>query len=39
MFDLIRFFEKKEYVTDFLNGDFYMNSKKIHEDTETSWVI
>lgn len=26
MFDLIRFFEKKEYVTDFLNGDFYMNS-------------
>ena len=26
MFDLIRFFEKKEYVTDFLNGNFYMNS-------------
>lgn len=26
MFDLIRFFEKKEYVADFLNGDFYMNS-------------
>ena len=26
MFDLIRIFEKKEYVTDFLNGNFYMNS-------------
>ena len=26
MFDLIRFFEKKEYVEDFLNGMLYMNS-------------
>ena len=26
MFDLIRFFEKKEYVEDFLNGNLFMNS-------------
>lgn len=26
MFDLIRFFEKKEYVEDFLNGKLFMNS-------------
>jgi len=26
MFSLIRFFEEKEYVNDFLNGDLYMNS-------------
>lgn len=26
MFDLIRLFEKKEYVNDFLNGNLYMNS-------------
>lgn len=26
MFDLIRFFEKKEYAEDFLNGNLYMNS-------------